>query len=138
MCRIVGGVNFNSEEFSQSTLSAMTDSLINGGPDGGGTLISRNVGFGHRRLSIIDLSDSASQPMETDKWIITFNGEIYNYKEIKKTLLELGISIKSNSDTEVIIEAFDYWGKDAITRFRGMFAFAIFNKQNRVLNIMQR
>lgn len=135
MCRIVGGVNFNSEEFSQSTLSAMTDSLINGGPDGGGTLVNRNVGFGHRRLSIIDLSDYASQPMETDKWIITFNGEIYNYKEIKKTLQELGISFKSNSDTEVIIEAFDYWGKDAVTRFRGMFAFAIFNKQNRVLTL---
>jgi asparagine synthase (glutamine-hydrolysing) len=64
-----------------------------------------------------------------------FNGEIYNYKEIKKTLKELGISFKSNSDTEVIIEAFDYWGKDAVTRFRGMFAFAIFNKQNRVLTL---
>jgi asparagine synthase (glutamine-hydrolysing) len=84
MCRIVGGVNFNSEEFSQSTLSAMTNSLIHGGPDGGGTLINENVGFGHRRLSIIDLSDAASQPMETDKWIITLMVKYIIIRKLKK------------------------------------------------------
>lgn len=135
MCRIVGGINFDHENFSQDTLTAMTNSLIHGGPDGGGTLINENLGFGHRRLSIIDLSDAASQPMESDKWIITFNGEIYNFREIKNILKELGTSFKTNSDTEVIISAFDYWGKEAVERFRGMFAFAIFNKQNRVLTL---
>lgn len=135
MCRIVGGINFDHENFSQDTLTAMTNSLMHGGPDGGGTLINENVGFGHRRLSIIDLSDAASQPMENDKWIITFNGEIYNFREIKNILKELGTSFKTNSDTEVIIAAFDCWGKEAVERFRGMFAFAIFNKQNRVLTL---
>jgi asparagine synthase (glutamine-hydrolysing) len=135
MCRIVGGINFDHENFPQDTLTAMTNSLIHGGPDGGGTLINENVGFGHRRLSIIDLSDAASQPMENDNWIITFNGEIYNFKEIKNILKELGTSFKTNSDTEVIIASFDCWGKEAVAKFRGMFAFALFNKQNRVLTL---
>ena len=110
--------------------------MFHRGPDGSGDWISDNslVGFGHRRLSIIDLSDSARQPMSTNDeqiWI-TFNGEIYNHQELKDELNDhYHIDWKTDhSDTEVILYAYKYWGIDCISKFKGMFAFAIWDNKD--------
>jgi len=117
----------------------MRDTMIHRGPDGAGTWVSEDnkVGLGHRRLSIIDLSNNASQPMSSsDKTIwISYNGEIYNHAEIRQELKKLGHhSWKTDhSDTEVIIYAFQEWGIDCIKKFRGMFAFSIWDDKNKTL-----
>ncbi len=112
----------------------MTDTLYHRGPDGSGIELLENshaqVGFGHRRLSIIDLSEHGKQPMQFQHLWICFNGEVYNYAEIKKELVELGHSFTGNSDTEVIIHSYAQWGEKCIDRFIGMFAFVIYDTQN--------
>ena len=112
----------------------MTDTLYHRGPDGSGIELLENpyaqVGFGHRRLSIIDLSEHGKQPMQFQHLWICFNGEVYNYAEIKKELTELGHSFSGNSDTEVIIHSYAQWGEKCIDRFIGMFAFVIYDTQN--------
>ena len=132
MCGITGFIDFKKES-NVEVLSAMTDSLYHRGPDGSG--IERietekaTVGLGHRRLSIIDLSSFGKQPMKFENFWICFNGEVYNYGEIKKELIELGHSFSGNSDTEVILHAFAQWGKECVHRFIGMFAFVIVDIQ---------
>jgi len=135
MCRIVGGIDFNSSLFSEDILLKMCNSMSKGGPDGSGIYLDGNIGLGHRRLAILDLSDAASQPMEKGVWVISFNGEIYNFREVRDILLDYGVSFKSDSDTEVIIEAFNLWGKDAVSQFKGMFTFALYNKQSKILTL---
>jgi asparagine synthase (glutamine-hydrolysing) len=111
------------------------------GPDGGGSLVLKaangrySAALGHRRLSIIDLSDAGAQPMWSAcrSLCITFNGEIYNYIELREELTAKGRRFRSNSDTEVLLEAYRAWGKDAIRRLRGMFAFAIFDARRQSL-----
>jgi len=111
----------------------MTDQLIHRGPDGRGTKVFEEndywLGFGHRRLSIIDLSETGSQPMTYGDWTICFNGEIYNYQAIAKELLTTGKRFNKDSDTAVILAAFDTWGIECIHRFIGMFAFSIYNSR---------
>ena len=126
MCGIVGTLSFNNSGYKidKSLLVKMRDSLKHRGPDGKGLWISKNknVGLAHRRLSIIDPSEAASQPMSNeDKSIfISFNGEIYNHADIKKKLLKVG-NYKwktDHSDTEVILHAFEEWGIDCLKEFR--------------------
>jgi asparagine synthase (glutamine-hydrolysing) len=133
MCRIVGFVDYNKKCTSESILINMRDSMSNGGPDGHGHFIEKNIGLAHRRLSIIDLSNAGSQPMKVGKWVISYNGEVYNYLEIKELLLQKDVKFKSHTDTEVIVRAFEYFGIDSIKLFRGMFAFALFNTENKQL-----
>lgn len=132
MCRINGILQKN---ISESVLLKMRESLEHGGPDDSGIYIneSKSVGLCQRRLSVIDLSVAGHQPMKWGKYVVVFNGEIYNYIEIKKQLEIFGYSFNSNSDTEVLIKAFDKWGYDCVNRFRGMFAFAIWNTETRKL-----
>lgn len=135
MCGIVGSLSFNNSDFyiSQEYIEAMRDTMSHRGPDGSGTWISQNkkVGLGHRRLSIIDLSDKASQPMSNEDGSLTlvFNGEIYNHAEIREELESLSSYTwkTDHSDTEVILHAFEEWGIDCLSRFRGMFAFALWD-----------
>ena len=130
MCGIAGYWKNNNSEISKSRLVAMTDSIAHRGPDGQGHWYSHDeaVGLGHRRLSIIDLTENGAQPMAfLEKYVITFNGEIYNYIEIKEFLSTKGYSFRSDSDTEVILMAYDYWGVDCLQHFDGMFSFAIYN-----------
>ena len=133
MCGITGFIDFKKES-NVEVLSAMTDSLYHRGPDGSGIeLIEKEkatVGLGHRRLSIIDLSSFGKQPMQFENFWICFNGEVYNYSEIKKELIDLGHSFTGNSDTEVILHAFAQWGKECVHRFIGMFAFVIVDIQS--------
>jgi asparagine synthase (glutamine-hydrolysing) len=135
MCRINGILS--KEEIDIPLLLKMRNCLSHGGPDDAGYYIndSKNVGLGHQRLSILDLSSAGHQPMHFKDLIITYNGEIYNFKEIINELEAYGYKFDSNSDTEVILKAFDYWGFDAVSRFRGMFAFAIWDSKNRKLLI---
>ena len=121
----------------QDGLKRMTDALSHRGPDGEGFWFDEDekVGLGHRRLSIIDLSEAASQPMEyqSANYVITFNGEIYNYLELKNTLLKQGHYFQSDSDTEVLLAAYAQWGEYCLDKVDGMFAFAIWDKKKEVL-----
>lgn len=114
----------------------MTGTLVHRGPEGEGFWFRAdgNVAFGHRRLCIIDLTEAAAQPMTyAGRFTITYNGEIYNYIELKETLQKKGYSFHSQSDTEVILAAYAYYGKDCLQYFDGMFAFAIWDEQEHVL-----
>jgi asparagine synthase (glutamine-hydrolysing) len=141
MCGIVGVLSFSSSAFrvSDSYLVRMRDVMTHRGPDGAGLFISpdQRVGLGHRRLSIIDLSENALQPMSNEDgtlWVI-FNGEIYNHAEIRAELEQQGGHRwkTDHSDTEVILHAFEQWGIDCVHRFRGMFALALWDSKQRQL-----
>jgi asparagine synthase (glutamine-hydrolysing) len=138
MCRITGILNFGRSDGQEleKLCAAMRDTMAYGGPDDFGNYKDETgkVFLGHRRLSIIDVSADGHQPMFYNEWVVVFNGEIYNYKEIQQELGLLGCTFSSGSDTEVLLKAFDKWGYDAVQRFRGMFAFALWNtKTNKLL-----
>lgn len=140
MCGIVGTVIFRGDcKVDPDLLQRMRDTMQHRGPDGGAQWIDPRgrVGLGHRRLSIIDLSNAATQPMDTPdgRFVITFNGEIYNHAEIRSELQALGRRDwrTDHSDTEVLLFAFREWGIDCLSRFRGMFGFAIWDNQERRL-----
>ncbi len=135
MCGIAGIFHLETAKPVDPTrLKKMTDSLGHRGPDGSGAWTAPGVGLGHRRLSIVDLEGGA-QPMATadEAQIITFNGMIYNFLEIRVELEALGHVFATNSDTEVILYAYRHWGVDCLKRFNGMFAFAIFDQRNKQL-----
>lgn len=141
MCGIAGVLSFHNNAFQvgRTYLEGMIETMVHRGPDGGGTWISadRRVGLGHRRLSIIDLSNSASQPMSNEDgstWVV-FNGEIYNHAEIREELQRIGGHEwkTDHSDTEVILHAFEQWGIDCVHRFRGIFAIALWDGRRREL-----
>ena len=117
MCGISGFIDFNKKS-SELVLEKMTHELQHRGPDDFGLCFERtenaNIGLGQRRLSILDLTAKGHQPMIFNEWIIVFNGEIYNFREISKELEGLGYKFNSGSDTEVIIKAFDKWGVKAV------------------------
>jgi len=130
MCGIVGIWNYNNK-VSKDILERMRNKLVHRGPDDSGIFIDQNVGLAHQRLSIIDLSDLGHQPMVDNELIVVLNGEIYNFQEIRKELEKKGHKFESNSDTEVLLKSYREWGKKAVDGFRGMFAFAIFDKRER-------
>ncbi|CAN5761116.1 asparagine synthase (glutamine-hydrolyzing) [soil metagenome] len=136
MCGIAGFIDFNNVS-SLDILKRCTDVLSHRGPDGSGYEFFQNdhcqVGLGHRRLSIIDLSNAASQPMWHKNCCIIFNGEIYNYAEITKELEKSGHQFLTHSDTEVILHAWDEWGAKMVDHFIGMFAFVIYDKEKQTL-----
>jgi asparagine synthase (glutamine-hydrolysing) len=130
MCGIAGRYNFRSgAPVGEDVLAAMCRLVAHRGPDGKGTWAADAVGFGHRRLSIIDLSDAGRQPMQTadGQTTITFNGEIYNFEEIRRDLESRGCAFASRTDTEVILQAYRVFGPACVRRLRGMFAFAIWD-----------
>lgn len=135
MCGIVGIFDLNGERpIDRELLHKMNETQFHRGPDAGGLHLEPGVGLGHRRLSIIDLS-SGKQPMENEDGsvIVTFNGEIYNFPELSDELKAAGHSFKTHSDTEVIVHAWEEWGEDCVKRFRGMFAFAVWDRNKRTL-----
>jgi asparagine synthase (glutamine-hydrolysing) len=141
MCGIFGIVGRNAR-VAPEILEHATHSLAHRGPDDSGTVLLQatdpcpvEVGLGSRRLAILDLSPLGHQPMhdpETGNWIV-FNGEIYNFREVREELEHSGVKFKSHSDTEVLLKAYAHWGEECLTKFRGMFAFAIWNASNRRL-----
>jgi len=137
MCGITGILNLDSKPVDLQELEKFTDSLAHRGPDGRGFFIDADsyIGLGHRRLAILDLSPKGHQPMcYADKryWIV-LNGEIYNFIEIRRELEIHGYSFISDSDTEVVLAAYDRWGKECVTRFNGMWAFAIWDRVEQTL-----
>lgn len=136
MCGIVGIYNFTTNRIvSEKLITEMSDLIRHRGPDDSGVYVDGNIGFGHRRLSIIDLSSNGQQPMQTadGKMCITFNGEVYNFQELKTDLLQKGYSFKSNTDTEVILYLYKEYGESCLALLRGMFAFAIWDKDASIL-----
>lgn len=136
MCGIVGYIDF-TKSIPSDVISKMINTLKHRGPDGNSSIEFKkenyNLALGHSRLSIIDLSDKASQPMQYKQYSITFNGEIYNYAEIKDELLLKGHLFNTNSDTEVILHAFEEWGTKAAEKFIGMFAIVIYDANSELL-----
>ncbi len=135
MCGIVGIKKFGNDLISKEILLRAADKLSKRGPDDSGIWTEGMIGLGHRRLSILDLSPAGHQPMISNdgRYVIVYNGEIYNYRKIRD---ELGLpesSWQSNSDTEVIVAAYAKWGVECLTRFHGMFALAIWDRQEKVL-----
>src|ERR1043165_6873902 len=131
MCGITGILHFDSSRVAdESLLRKMATTLSHRGPDGEGFYVKNNIGLGHRRLSIIDLS-TGDQPMfNEDKSIaIIFNGEIYNYVELRDELKNLGYRFLTNSDTEVVIRAYEKWGAECQNKLNGMWAFALWDER---------
>lgn len=131
MCGIVGIVDKDPVPAGTETLRAMMEALGHRGPDDEGVYSSGRVSLGHRRLSIIDLSPAGHQPMRFRDLVIIYNGEIYNYLELRQELEGLGRRFRTGTDTEVILQAFDAWGDECLQRFTGMWAFAIFDEAKR-------
>jgi asparagine synthase (glutamine-hydrolysing) len=131
MCGITGIFNLNGEPVSIITLHKMTDAIAHRGPDGEGFFVDSYVGLGHRRLAIIDLSPAGHQPMTTmdGRYVISYNGEVYNFQEIRIELEALGYQFRSRTDSEVVLNAFAEWGERCLDRFNGMFAFAVWDKK---------
>jgi len=131
MCGIVGFCDYNKKS-SDFILRNMTSLLLHRGPDFQDHQLIENsscsIGLGHTRLSIIDLSSKANQPMEYDNLFMVYNGEIYNYLILKNELIKNGYNFVSNSDSEVVLKSFHFWGEDAISKFNGMFSFCIYDK----------
>jgi asparagine synthase (glutamine-hydrolysing) len=137
MCGIVG-LFLTRSACDPQRLTAMRDSVVHRGPDGAGTFVEGPLGLGHRRLSIIDLG-TGQQPMQTEdgRFVITYNGEIYNYRELRKELEARGARFLTQSDTEVILQAHEHWGDDAIARLNGIFAYALWDKQTQRLLLVR-
>lgn len=136
MCGIAGIITVNPSALSIDRLKQMTDRIAHRGPDGEGQWISSDgrTGLAHRRLSIIDLSDAGKQPMHyQDRYTITFNGEIYNYVELRERCVKQGYQFSSHTDTEVIMALYHWMGPDCLQLFDGMFAFALYDAQEKTV-----
>jgi asparagine synthase (glutamine-hydrolysing) len=137
MCGIAGIIRFNGAEIHSSEIKALTDAIAHRGPDGEGCWIHENkkIGLGHRRLSIIDLTELGAQPMHyaDGRYTITYNGELFNFLELREELLAKGYQFLSDSDTEVLLAAYHAWGKDCLLKFNGFWAFAIWDEQEQEL-----
>jgi len=131
MCGFVGVVALNGAEIDSPLIRQMSITIRHRGPDDEGTYISRTVGFGFRRLSILDLSPTGHQPMSSQdgQTVVVFNGEIYNYIELRKELQSLGHEFKSSGDTEVLLYAYLQWGRECLNRLNGMWAFLIYDRR---------
>ncbi|RJO61660.1 asparagine synthase (glutamine-hydrolyzing) [candidate division WS5 bacterium] len=130
MCGIAGKISSrNSQQEREAIVTSMVLALSNRGPDGNGLISLPNVTFGHTRLAILDLSANAAQPMcdESKRFTITYNGEVYNFQELRRELIEAHYKFISNSDTEVVLKSYIHWGAKCFEKFNGMFALAIWD-----------
>jgi asparagine synthase (glutamine-hydrolysing) len=135
MCGIAGVIHLDGAPVSPAVLQRMTDAVAHRGPDGEGHWIDGNVGLGHRRLAIIDLSPAGHQPMMSvdRRYVLSYNGEVYNFVELRKELEAAGYGFRSRTDSEVVLNAVAAWGVKALDRFNGMFAFALWDRLERTL-----
>ena len=135
MCGIIGQINFDFSPVSSVILKKMTDVIKHRGPDGEGHWTEGNIGFGHRRLSIIDLSPAGHQPMISadQRYVLTYNGEIYNFRELRTELEAKGYWFRSQADSEVVLYSLTEWGSDAFLKFNGMFALAFWDRREKRL-----
>jgi asparagine synthase (glutamine-hydrolysing) len=139
MCGICGALYLDGEPVSSQVITRMSDAIAHRGPDSEGTWTQGPVGFGHRRLAIVDLSPNANQPMrnENEDVFLIYNGELYNHVGLRTQLEAAGCRYHSRSDTETILHAYEKWGLDCISSFNGMFAFAIWDARTQRLNLVR-
>lgn len=135
MCGVAGLIRTDAAPVSPVVLQRMTDAIAHRGPDGQGHWIEGNVGLGHRRLAIIDLSPAGHQPMVNadHRYVLSYNGEVYNFRELRTELEALGYWFRSATDSEVVLNALAAWGVEALNRFNGMFALALWDRRERRL-----
>lgn len=135
MCGITGLIHLDNNPVSPAVLQRMTDAIAHRGPDGEGHWIEGNVGLGHRRLAIIDLSPAGHQPAASlsQRYVLVYNGEVYNFRELRTELETLGYQFRSRTDTEVVLNALIAWGTQALERFNGMFGLALWDRQEQTL-----
>jgi len=133
MCGICGEIYWDEQHANHARIQSMLKQMVQRGPDDSGVFVNEQVGLGHRRLSIIDLSPSGHQPMQDAEITLVFNGCIYNYVELTQTLKKLGHQFQSTSDTEVIIKAYRQWGMECVQHFEGMFSIAIWDDHHQQL-----
>jgi asparagine synthase (glutamine-hydrolysing) len=135
MCGIAGLLNLDGAPAEARVVQKMVRSLAHRGPDGEGLILDGPLGLGHRRLAIVDRSAAGSQPMASPcgRWLLAYNGEVYNAPELRRELESLGATFRSHSDTEVVLAALVRWGKKALARFNGMFALALWDRRSRRL-----
>jgi asparagine synthase (glutamine-hydrolysing) len=135
MCGIAGIIHLDGAPVSPPLLQKMTDAIAHRGPDGEGHWIDGNVGLGHRRLAIIDLSPAGHQPMISSdhRYVLSYNGEVYNYRELRTELEAEGYWFRSSTDSEVVLYALAHWGVAALDRFNGMFAVGLWDRKERTL-----
>ena len=135
MCGIAGIVNTDGAPVARDVLERMTAAIAHRGPDGAGVHVDGAVGIGNRRLAIIDLSDAGSQPMTNERAdvVLTYNGEVYNFRELRVELERAGRRFRSQSDTEVVLRAYEEWGPAFVGRLNGMFALAVWDARSREL-----
>ena len=133
MCGITGQINFDGDPVSPDILKKMTDAIAHRGPDGEGHWIEENIGLGHRRLAIIDTSSAGCQPMISadNRFVLTYNGEVYNYKELRSELKVKGYHFKSQTDSEVVLSALVEWKEHALLKLNGMFALALWDRREK-------
>ena len=135
MCGVTGFLNLDGEPASALVVRRMADAIAHRGPDGEGYYVDGALALGHRRLAIIDLTPAAHQPMATEdgRYLIAYNGEVYNFQELRVELEALGQRFHSRTDSEVVLKAMALWGESALRRFNGMFAFALWDQHKREL-----
>ena len=135
MCGIAGLIHLDSNPVSPVILQRMTDAIAHRGPDGEGHWIEGNVGLGHRRLAIIDLSPAGHQPIASvsQRYVMVYNGEVYNYRELRVELEALGYQFRSRTESEIVLNAMIAWGVKALERFNGMFGLALWDRQEQTL-----
>lgn len=135
MCGITGIYRFDKQKVSIETAQKINQTIVHRGPDAGSVKHFDFIALGHRRLSIIDLSSTANQPMATEdqRYQIVFNGEVYNFQEIRQELIQLGVQFHSHSDTEVVLKSFQVWNVDCFQKFNGMFALAVLDTKTNEL-----
>lgn len=133
MCGISGIISKKNIAIGQDEIKLINDLISHRGPDDEGFYMGINFAFGHRRLSILDLSKDGHQPMELKGFCISYNGEIYNYLELKQELEANGYSFKTKTDTEVILASYDFWGQECVSKFNGMWAFALYDKAKNII-----
>ena len=138
MCGLVGFIDNRSKAEKKKIIKSMSDKIIHRGPDGEGFFVDNSIAMGFRRLSIIDL-EGGNQPLysEDENLVINFNGEVYNYKELREDLIEKGHIFKTEADTEVVLHGYEEYGTDILKKLRGMYGFAIWNRKEQELFLVR-
>ena len=135
MCGIAGFLHLNGAAADAVTVKRMTDAIAHRGPDGEGVFVEGAAAIGHRRLAIIDLSPAGAQPMHSidGRYVLSYNGEVFNFVELRRELEAAGFAFRSRTDSEVVLNAYAHWGAACLSRFNGMFAFAIWDRDRKSL-----
>src|SRR5687768_9537492 len=133
MCGIAVAIGLNGKPIERVAIERMATSLLHRGPDDSGIYLDGSIGMGFRRLSILDLSEAGHQPMvsEDGQYVLVFNGEIFNYVELRAELRQLGYQFRSSGDSEVLLAAYRQWGRECLSKLNGMWAFVIYDRPHR-------